>query len=149
MLKNNKGVTLVELLIVIVILGIIAAIAIPAVGNIVENAQKDAVIADALQVRSSANLAITSEGLDDGEYYPGGPDPDVEGEFDSVVLDSYIQIDAAFAFKIVDGSVTEVAISTDAYSFVGNPTTAERGDVSAGDEAWDGADNSNPTWITE
>ena len=36
-LKNEKGLTLVELLAVIVILGIIAAIAIPSIGNIVEN----------------------------------------------------------------------------------------------------------------
>ncbi len=34
-LKNEKGLTLVELLAVIVILGIIAAIAIPSIGNII------------------------------------------------------------------------------------------------------------------
>ena len=59
-LKNNQGVTLVELLIVIVILGIIAAIAVPAVGNIVENAEKDAVIGDATAIRDGAQLYCAS-----------------------------------------------------------------------------------------
>lgn len=55
-MKNNKGVTLVELLIVIVVMGIIAAFAIPAVGTIIENTQKDAILADALAVENAANL---------------------------------------------------------------------------------------------
>ena len=41
MIKNNKGVTLVELLIVIVVMGIIAAFAIPAVGTIITNTNKN------------------------------------------------------------------------------------------------------------
>ena len=46
-LNNEKGLTLVELLAVIVILGIIAAIAIPSIGNIIQNTREKAVIADA------------------------------------------------------------------------------------------------------
>jgi len=56
MIKNNKGVTLVELLIVIVVMGIIAAFAIPAVGTIITNTQKDAILADALAVETGAKL---------------------------------------------------------------------------------------------
>ena len=56
MIKNNKGVTLVELLIVIVVMGIIAAFSIPAVGTIIENTQKDAILADALAVENGAKL---------------------------------------------------------------------------------------------
>lgn len=55
-MKNNKGVTLVELLIVIVVMGIIAGFAIPAVGQIVENTQKDAILADALAIENAAKL---------------------------------------------------------------------------------------------
>ncbi len=38
-LNNEKGLTLVELLAVIVILGIIAAIAVPSIGGIIENSE--------------------------------------------------------------------------------------------------------------
>lgn len=55
-MRNNKGVTLVELLIVIVVMGIIAGFAIPAVGTIIENTQKDAILADALTIESAAKL---------------------------------------------------------------------------------------------
>jgi type IV pilus assembly protein PilA len=53
---NNKGVTLVELLIVIVVLGIISAFAIPAVGTIIENAEKSSVYNDALMIENAAKL---------------------------------------------------------------------------------------------
>lgn len=55
-LKNEKGLTLVELLAVIVILGIIAAIAVPAIGGVIENSKYNAVKADALNALSAANL---------------------------------------------------------------------------------------------
>jgi type IV pilus assembly protein PilA len=53
---NNKGVTLIELLIVIVVLGIISAFAIPAVGTIITNTEKDAIVADAIAIENAAKL---------------------------------------------------------------------------------------------
>ncbi|WP_033544133.1 prepilin-type N-terminal cleavage/methylation domain-containing protein [Planococcus sp. CAU13] len=55
-LKNEKGMTLIELLAVIVILAIIAAIAIPAIGNIIENSRYNAVKSDALNILSAAKI---------------------------------------------------------------------------------------------
>lgn len=55
-LKNEKGLTLVELLAVIVILGIIAAIAVPSIGNIIENSRYNAAKADAINVLNAANM---------------------------------------------------------------------------------------------
>lgn len=57
-LKNEKGLTLIELLAVIVILAIIAAIAIPAIGNIISNSKSKAILSDATQVISSAKTAM-------------------------------------------------------------------------------------------
>ncbi|MFJ5768467.1 prepilin-type N-terminal cleavage/methylation domain-containing protein [Psychrobacillus sp. NPDC093180] len=61
LLKNEKGLTLVELLAVIVILAIVAAIAVPAIGNIIENSRYNAVKADATNVLSAAQLYFTDE----------------------------------------------------------------------------------------
>ncbi|MBB6455057.1 type IV pilus assembly protein PilA [Salirhabdus euzebyi] len=55
-LKNEKGLTLIELLAVIVILGIIAAIAIPAIGNIIQNSKEDGVKSDAIAILEGAKL---------------------------------------------------------------------------------------------
>ncbi|NYF25019.1 prepilin-type N-terminal cleavage/methylation domain-containing protein [Sporosarcina sp. JAI121] len=55
-LGNEKGLTLVELLAVIVILGIIAAIAIPSIGNVVQSSREKAVIVDAQNVLAAGNL---------------------------------------------------------------------------------------------
>jgi type IV pilus assembly protein PilA len=60
-IKNNKGLTLVELLAVIVILGIVAAIATPAILGIIDKSKKDAHVANAQQMVSSAQVFVSSE----------------------------------------------------------------------------------------
>jgi type IV pilus assembly protein PilA len=63
-MKNQKGFTLVELLAVIVILGIIAAIAIPAIGHIIDKTDKKATVSEAVQIIDAAKLYVASEGYD-------------------------------------------------------------------------------------
>lgn len=63
-LKNERGLTLVELLAVIVILAIIAIIAFVFIGGVIENSRKDAHIANAQQIISAAKLYEATTGED-------------------------------------------------------------------------------------
>lgn len=60
-LQDEKGFTLIELLAVIVILGIIAVIAIPLIGNIIDNSKKDSDVATARQIYDASRLYIVGE----------------------------------------------------------------------------------------
>src|SRR5690625_2851837 len=60
-LKNERGLTLVELLAVIVILAIIAVIAFVMIGNVTENSKKDAHISNAQQLIAAAKLYDATE----------------------------------------------------------------------------------------
>lgn len=60
--KDQRGLTLVELLAVVVILAIVALIAFVSIGNVIENSRKDAHIANAQQVIAAAELEQASTG---------------------------------------------------------------------------------------
>lgn len=55
--NNEKGLSLIELLAVIVILGIIVSVAMPSVGNIVNKSRDKAILIEATNVISAAKLA--------------------------------------------------------------------------------------------
>ncbi|MFZ2462157.1 MAG: type II secretion system protein [Caldibacillus thermoamylovorans] len=80
LLKNQKGMTLVELLAVLVILGIIAAIAIPMIGNMIENSKTKAAAIEALNIIAGAKLADSNgvEGTTSGNVTTFSKDDLVE-----------------------------------------------------------------------
>lgn len=84
LLKNRKGVTLVELLAVLVILGIIAAIAIPTIGNLIDNSRQRAAEAEWTNIQEAARLYATSE------------EPAAAFSLDDIETAGYITIDDSF-----------------------------------------------------
>ncbi|OMD83030.1 MULTISPECIES: type II secretion system protein [Paenibacillus] len=68
--ENQKGFTLIELLAVIVILGIIAVIAVPLIGNVIKNSKESADVATARQVYDAARLYIVGES--NGDFKSAG-----------------------------------------------------------------------------
>jgi len=84
LLKNKRGVTLVELLAVLVILGIIAAIAVPTIGNLIDNSRQRAAEAEWTNIQEAARLYATSE------------DPDSAFSVQQLVSEGYIDFDGSF-----------------------------------------------------
>ena len=87
LLKKQKGFTLVELLAVIVILGIIAAIAIPSIGNIIDNSKKDAHVANAEMLIESTRLAVAANEYD----LPTAEGDTVKIKMSTLVTDGYLE----------------------------------------------------------
>ncbi len=107
MLKNQKGLTLIELLVVVVILGIIAAIAIPSIGGLIDNSKKDAHVANAQQLISSARLYVASEGVPD-DAISALPDGDTPGELESYIDSLEDPDDTEGGYEKAQVSVNEV-----------------------------------------
>lgn len=133
MVNNKRGVTLTELLIVIVVMGIIAAFSVPAVGSIIENTRKDAVLADALTIENAAKLwcasnidCATDEVLDKDDLgsYITGLDIAASGT-GAKYIDDYTATNSSG-----DWTVVLNAGSLQDYSFNGIPSQSTRSDVS-------------------
>lgn len=79
-LRDERGLTLVELLAVIVILGIIAAIAVPVFTNTINKQKDKAILADASQIISAAKIAYPA-----GECNDANPDTCSDTELASYI----------------------------------------------------------------
>ena len=66
LMKNKKGFTLIELIVVIAILGILAAVLVPSIGNYVNKSKEGVALSEAAAFRQAAQLAYVEAGL------PGG-----------------------------------------------------------------------------
>ena len=97
-LKNQRGLTLVELLAVIVILAIIAAIAAVAIGNVINNSKDKAILSDAVTIIDGAKIAVMDDAIPSAAK--GSQTITYKGE-DKNLLKAYIELseDKWEAFK--------------------------------------------------
>ena len=72
--KLNEGFTLIELVIIMVILGILAAVAVPRLGSTIDSSQEAAEEAVIGSFRSAVELFAMEQLAEDGnKYYPSDP----------------------------------------------------------------------------
>ncbi|CAM5182954.1 Type IV pilus assembly protein PilA OS=Ureibacillus acetophenoni OX=614649 GN=SAMN05877842_10474 PE=4 SV=1 [Ureibacillus acetophenoni] len=136
-LKNEKGLTLVELLAVIVILGIIAAIAVPAIGNIINDSEIKAVKANALNILNAANLYVTQNpDIDTITHVPAATgnskftetaDKGTVGQFEGYIQSLGSFSSSGFTITNTNGKVTLTATGTDNAITAGGKTISFNG----------------------
>ncbi|PLT32391.1 type II secretion system protein [Bacillus sp. V5-8f] len=149
-LKNQRGLTLVELLAVIVILGIIAAIAVPSIGKIIDNSKKDAHIANAEQLVAAARLAQADQ-LNQSTVFEGSQatvnnasiSPKNGYNFEQLVEGGYLE-------SLIDPDSSNKAAYTDGYVEVVKDTNNRiTYKVFLDGAKYDIGSNSNPVLYTE
>lgn len=115
MLKNKKGFTLVELMIVVVIMGILVAVAIPIYGAVTDNAEKKTCADNRRTIQSM----VTTYQMTGGEGGSQIPWATIEGE--------NLTEDDAFLAMFEGGTLPECpAGGTYTISVAQNPTTGAR-----------------------
>jgi type IV pilus assembly protein PilA len=108
LVKNNKGVTLAELLAVITIMGIIAAIAIPAIGNVIRSSRIGAAESDAVAIYEAARVMCTVEDCTDTALTDGSG-------LDSTELGPYLEgsIEGTYQVGLAGGKAVDVTYDLD------------------------------------
>ena len=115
MKKNKKGFTLVELLAVIVILGVLLIIAVPAVTRLISSSRQGAADDQALMVLKSLEMCNTNElksctSTDLAKYYEGDTN-DVTIEYDANGKMTVFQVDFnGYTVKVTGSNLSVLSI---------------------------------------
>ncbi|WP_308637906.1 type II secretion system protein [Paenibacillus silvisoli] len=130
--KEEKGFTLIELLAVIVILGVIAAIAVPLIGSIISKSKDDSDVATARQIYDAARIYVTAE--ENGDFKTVGSIPILGTAADpGLVSKGYLSSDIVLPSTKADitggsitfdsnGDLSSIVISTDETKTTDNQT---------------------------
>lgn len=118
---NQQGFTLIELMIVIAIIGILAAVALPAYQNYVSKAKFSEVLSVGETYKTAVSLCVTQRGIaaiadcDAGAY--GIPAADTNGQYVS-------------ALTVVNGVITVTGVAAaGGYTSILTPTTPGAGSL--------------------
>jgi type IV pilus assembly protein PilA len=95
-LKEQKGFTLIELLAVIVILGIIAAIAIPAIGNVISKSKDKSMAQDGVQIINAAKMYVANN----PDVIAANAAAGVTASLSKAQLDEYLDKSKASAYTV-------------------------------------------------
>lgn len=113
MIKNKKGITLVELLAVIVILAIITAIAVPLIGNLITSTRQSAAAADGNTVYASLRLyALENPEVTATYDFTTDDDTNAYGALTAAIEDYISVVPASFDNIKFEVDKTDVTVSS-------------------------------------
>ena len=103
---NEKGYTLIELLAVVVILGIISAIAVVGIGQLINQSKERAFVSQALHLKEAANLLITSERVKNPDSIPS------KVTYEMLLQEGFLEkIKDPFTGRIIEPANNETTVS--------------------------------------